>query len=150
MNWRDAAALWGAGLSTFLALASLLPSRPRFHVEPGEPPGIDLLIRVVNPAKRMCFVRELWRVQLGGPDRSLGVYTVKTPSAEVGVPGSLWISIESEDETRVVVNCIDGRTGFENCWLIVFGWQGPWLLPVWVPVPVLVSTARARRLNAAR
>jgi hypothetical protein len=42
LSWRDAAAIWGAGLSTVMAVMRLLPSRPRFHVEPGERPISDL------------------------------------------------------------------------------------------------------------
>jgi hypothetical protein len=150
LSWRDAAAIWGAMLSTVMAVMRLLPSRPRFHVEPGEQPISDLTIRVANPSKGMCFVRELWRLPFPGTERPLGVYTGKTPMADVGATGSLWIAVKSESEVAIIVNCMDERSGPKNRWLLVFGWQGSWFVPTWAPVPVFISTKRAKRLNAAK
>jgi hypothetical protein len=45
---------------------------------------------------------------------------------------------------------MDQRARPNNRWLVFFGWQGSWIVPVWVPVPVYVSTARAKRLNDAQ
>jgi hypothetical protein len=150
-GWRDFAAIWGAGLATALALGKFLPARPRFHVEPGDKPVSDLTIRIINPAKRMCFVRELGRWHIGGPQKALGIYTGSTPMDQVGVPGSLFIGLKGEDEREVRVNCIiNNNLGENNRWLIWFGWQGGWVLPVWFPVPVFVSTKRAAKINEAR
>jgi len=63
-SWRDFAALWGATLSTLIVLANFLPARPRFHLEPSDPPETDLTLKIINPSQRMCFVRELFRIHL--------------------------------------------------------------------------------------
>jgi hypothetical protein len=150
LSWRDLAAVWGAALSTLLVLAKLLPSKPTFHVEPGEKPITDLTIRIINPSKSMCLVRELFRLQLGGPQRALGVYTGRTPLEGAGVPGALLISIRGEEERAVMINCIINQdVGENNRWLVCFGWQGAWVIPLWLPVPVYISTKRAIRLNTA-
>jgi hypothetical protein len=150
LSLRDVVAIWGAGLSTILLLLKVLPSRPRFHVEPGERQVCDLTIRIANPAKGMCFVRECWRIRAPRSERSLGVFTDKT-IADAGKTGSLWITIRSESEVTVKVNCLLNRDGGPKCrWLVIFGWQGSWIVPLWVPVPVYVSTGRANRLNTAR
>jgi len=109
LSWRDVAALWGAGLSTFLAIVGILPSRPRFHVEPGDQPGTasDLTVRVVNPSKHMRFVKELWRLPFPGSEKGLGVYTDKT--APDDIMERLWLAIKSESEATVNVNCIINR-----------------------------------------
>ena len=95
-------------------------------------------------------MRELWRIPFSGTERPLGVYTGKTQMADVGVPGSLWIAVKSESEVSILVNCMDDRAGPKNRWLLVFGWQGSWFVPVWVPVLVFVSTKRAKRLKVAK
>jgi hypothetical protein len=97
----------------------------------------------------MRLVRELWRIRFWGAERPLGVFTDESAPVDYGKPGSLWIAIKSESEATVKVNCIDNRTGSKNRWLVVFGWQGSWIVSFWVPVPVFISTARAERLNAA-
>ena len=79
--WTSVAALWGAVLSTVLAVLSIVPPRPRFHFEPGDQPISDLTVRIVNPAKRMRFVRELGRIRFPGSEKaSLSVWTGKTRS----------------------------------------------------------------------
>ena len=148
--WRDFAAIWGAGLSTLLVLVKLLPTRPRFHLEPGERPSSDLTLRVINPAKSMRLVRELFRWHISGSQNALGIYTGKTPLDQAGVPGSLLIAIKGEDEKSVRINCIINQDRTENNrWLVCLGWQGQWVIPMWLPVPVLISTRRAERLNTA-
>jgi hypothetical protein len=148
--WRDFAALWGAGLSTLLVLAKLLPSRPRFHLEPGDRPSSDLTLRIINPSKNMRLVRELFRYQLSGSEKALGIYTGKTPLDLAGVPGSLLVAIKGEHEKEVSINCVINQDQTENNrWLVCFGWQGQWIIPIWFPVLVFISTKRASRLNAA-
>ena len=55
-SWRDVAAVWGAGLSTVLALSRLLIPRPVFHIEPAQKPAGDLLLSIVNPDRKMVLV----------------------------------------------------------------------------------------------
>jgi hypothetical protein len=151
--WRDAAALWGAALSTLLAIGGILSYRPRFHVEPSNQGGVDLTVRIVNPSKRMRFVKELWRFPpFGTPRRALGVYTDRTLEMGVaGEPGSLWLAIKGEDAVTVMVNClVNPKTVGNARWLVIFGWQGSWVVSwFWLPIPVFLSTSRANRLNAA-
>ena len=129
-TWRDVAAVWGAGLSTLLVLAKLLPSRPRFHLEPGYWPSSDLTLRIINPSKNMRLVRELFRFQLGGSQKALGIYTGKTPLDLAGVPGSLLVGIKGEEEKEVKINCIINQDQTENNrWLVCFGWQAPSIIP---------------------
>ena len=149
-TWRDFAAVWGAGVSTLLVLTKLLPSRPRFHLEPGDQPSSDLTLRIINPSKSMRFVRELFRYQLSGSQKAFGIYTGKTPLYLAGVPGSLLIAVKGEEEKEVSINCIINQDQTENNrWLVCFGWQGQWIIPVSIPAPMFISTKRATRLNAA-
>ena len=150
-----AAALWGAGLSTLLAVLSIVPSKPKFHVEPSSLSGEDLTVRIVNPAKRMRFVRVLWCFPFPGSEKTLPIYTdeilKESPLYDVGRRRPLWIALKSESEAMVRMNWImKYPESLKNRWLVVFGWQGSWIVPLWVPVPVFISTKRAERLNAAR
>jgi hypothetical protein len=145
--WTSVAALWAAFLSTWLALPSIL----KFHVEPKTKSGDDLTVRIVNPTKRMRFVRQLCCFPFPGSGKTLPVYTDQMLKDSPGRRGRLWIALKSESEAMVHMNWImESEVRANNRWLVIFGWQGAWIVPwVWVPVPVYVSTARANRLNAA-
>jgi hypothetical protein len=147
-SWRDVAALWGAGLSTWLAIVRSLPPRPRFYIEASNQAGADLIIRVVNPSKRTRLVKVLCRLRSLGTEPTLGVYIDPSEAQE-----PLRVAIKSEAEATITVNCLINRdrAGQKNYWLVIFGWQGSWAVPwLWVPVPVFVSTPRANRLKAAK
>lgn len=150
LTWRDIAAIWGAGLSTLLALGALLPSRPRFEIEPGEPPSSDLTLRISNPSTRHRLVRDVWRANLAGSSHSLGLYTRQTRLIDAGIAGSLNLLVRSGEEKVVQINCVEDRAGSCGRWLILFIWRGNWLLPVGFPVLVYVSTRRAAKLNSAK
>ena len=151
LSWRDIAAIWGAGLSTFLALTKLLPSKPMFHLEPGDPPSSDLTLRIMNPGKRMLIVRERFRWRIAGAEDVLGIFTERSRLDQMGVPGTLVVAVPSEGETLVSINCLSRRVGAEadSQWLLVFAWSAGWLLPLSIPALVYVSSKRARELDAA-
>jgi hypothetical protein len=150
ISWKDAAAIWGAGLSTLIVLTKLLPSRPVFLVEPGDAPVSDLTIRIINPAKSMRIVRERFRVKLWGRGTVIGVYSRKSRMMDAGVPGTLVLAVKGESETSVSVNCATERDQQgSGGWLICFTWRGSWLIPLGIPAFVLVSTKRAALFNAA-
>lgn len=157
LSWKDVAALWGAGLSTWLALTRLLPSRPRLHVEPPEDTflnrtvieGDDVkfataVIRVVNPAKRMVYVRDLLRVRLRGSVNEIALHTGKSSLALSGRPGSLRLLLPPEAQTEA-----EAMFDEDTVWLVVFVWQQPWLMPVWMPVVLVVSGERIKRYRDA-
>src|SRR5690242_17259378 len=59
VDWRTIAALWGAGLSTLLALSSI--KWPFVSFEPGRPPTkteprIWIRVRIINPSKRSLVI----------------------------------------------------------------------------------------------
>ncbi len=63
----------------------------------------------------------------------------------------LWIALKSNSEETVSMNWIMPPVSQKNRWLVIFSWQGAWIVPwIWVPVFVYVSTARAKRLNVAK
>ena len=145
--WTSAAAIWGAGLSTLVVVLSIVPSRPRFHVEPRSQRGDDLTVRIVNPAKRMRFVRQLCCWPFPGSEKTLPIHTDESP----GWLARRWIALKSESETTVYMTWVIGEPRPSNRWLVIFGWRGAWIVPwIWVPVPVYVSTGRAKRLNDAQ
>jgi hypothetical protein len=154
--WTSAAAVWGAVLSTVLAVLSIVPPWPKFHVEPKSFGGEDLTIRIVNPAKRMRFVRLCRCVPLNREKKTLAIYTdemlKESPLYDGGRRRPLWIALKSESEAMVRMTwTMKDSESSKDRWLVIFGWQGAWIVPwIWVPVFVYVSTARAKRLNVAK
>jgi hypothetical protein len=157
MGWKDWAALWGAVLSTWLAAVRLLPDRPRLHLEPPEDAvsgrsmidGVEVrdgkaVIRVVNPGKRMVFVRDWKRIKLRGSVPTIALYTRKTGMNVAEIPGGLRLLLPPEEQTEV-----DALFEQEASWLLVFLWQQPWLLPVWLPIFLLVSGKRIKLYGEA-
>jgi hypothetical protein len=148
--WTSVAALWGAVLSTVLAVLSIVPPWPKFHVEPKSLAGDDLTVRIVNPAKRMRFVRVLWCFP---SEKTLPIYTDEmlkvSPLYKDRRRGPLWIALKSESEAMVRMTwTMKDSESSQDWWLVIFGWQGAWIVPwIWMPVFVYVSTARAKRLN---
>lgn len=66
MGWRTVAALWGAGLSTLLAITRL-PDPPILRLEPGSATASEprwLTLRVINDSKRALLVNGYWRIPL--------------------------------------------------------------------------------------
>jgi len=148
--FRDVAAIWGAGLSTLILLAKLLPSRPLFLLEPGQPPTADLTVRIINPSKSMRLVRERYRWKLTGQGRVIGVFTRRSRLSDAGIPGTLVLALKGESEATVLINCLGDRDQPDvGRWLICFVWRGSWMIPVGIPAFIFVSTARAKQLNAA-
>ena len=68
MQWQTIAAVWGASLSTFLALSRLVPEWPLVTIEPGSPPrDFDpawVRIRIMNPSKRSLVVVSMGQISL--------------------------------------------------------------------------------------
>jgi hypothetical protein len=68
MDWRTIAAVWGAGLSTFLALSRLIPEWPLVTLKPGGPPAdfnpAWIRIRVMNPSKRFLLITKTSQIPL--------------------------------------------------------------------------------------
>lgn len=140
-DWRTVAAVWGAALSTWLAVTKLLPDRPRFYVEP-DPSRIidrdspaDAVLRIVNPAKRMVFL-QLWAclsLPPRGGDGSLVVHM--RGDMRNGVERRLRLAVPGETVIKA-----DIVWGHEGRWLLVFLWEHTWLLPVPLPSFAVVST----------
>ncbi|NUJ81422.1 hypothetical protein HUN39_15595 [Methylocystis sp. FS] len=148
-EWRDFAAIWGAVLSSLLALARFLPDRPQFEIEPGKSVPCDLILRIINPAKSMRLVRDLCRIKIGrGGANVIGLYIEKTRLIDTGIPGTLLLAIKAESEREVMINCLSEKDK-PSRWLILFLWRGSWFLPIYFPAFVYVSTKRATKLNAA-
>ena len=145
--WTSVAALWGAVLSTWLAL----PSRLKFHVEPGTKSGDDMTVRIVNPTHRMRFVRLLCYIPFPGSQKPLSIYTdemLKDSPLYGARRRPLWIALKSESEKTVSMKWIMPPVSQRDRWLVIFGWQGAWIVPwIWAPVFVYISTARAKRLD---
>jgi len=157
MGWKDWAAVWGAGLSTWLAVSRWLPDRPRLHLEPPEDAfrsttvidGTEVrvggvVIRIVNPAKRMAYVRDWKRIKLRGSVRVIALHTRKSKLSEAERPGSLQLLLPPEAQTTAEAVFEQGSR-----WLLVLPWQQPWLMPVWVPAVLLVSGKRIVRYGEA-
>lgn len=143
ISLRDIAAIWGAGLSTLLALSYFLPARPYFHLEPGE--MNDLRIRIVNPARDMVFVREWFRFRLGGSETALGVFSDGSRFEDMGRSGTVHVGIPGEGSGYITVNTL--KPG--SIWLVVLRWRRQWLLPIWIPKVVFLSGHRAAEMKAA-
>lgn len=145
-SWRDFAAVWGACLSTVLALSRLLIPRPVFHIEPAQKPAGDLLLRIVNPGRKMVLVRRGWSVRLGSKDSEVRTLIYGPGTAENDVPPTV-LAIPSEGEERLLVEFFGVRPSV----LTVFWWRRSWLFSaIAVPVPVVLSKARADRLKSTR
>jgi hypothetical protein len=105
---------------------------------------------VVNPMRKMIFIRDWKRLPIGRRSSPLGVFTDKSKLVEIGEPGNLWIAIKGGDEKVIKINwphTRDYRT--EAAWLLIFLWRGAWLLPIELPALVFISTKLAARINIA-
>lgn len=146
LSWRDFLTVWGAGLSTFLAFARLLPNRPQFLIEPTEARSLtDFQIRVVNTAKRVVFIHDRFRIRLAGESKNIGLSTFNSRLAEIGKSRSLLLLIPAQGEQTIGVNTL----GSDGKWLIIFTWNQGWFLPCGVPSLCYLSGARANKMKKA-
>jgi hypothetical protein len=75
MDWRTVTAVWGAGLSTLLALQKLVPERPILALGPARgsarPPYV--LLQLTNPSQQPLFIVGCRQIRLSGPRQDYGV-----------------------------------------------------------------------------
>ena len=67
MDWKAVAAIWGAGLSTILAIAKVLEARPVFQLEPMNTLTGDQWYRIIvrNTSRYAILIKNLWSFQIG-------------------------------------------------------------------------------------
>jgi hypothetical protein len=160
LEWRTLAAIWGAGLSTFLALSSLLPEWPLVTLEPGAPPRdfapAWVRIRIINPSKKSLVVVRMSQISLRRSsehlqffrERDLKINTDEAVVQEIKfaqrafdkellayVPG------EKSAVVRIAAIIADGTH------VLVFWWHRNWLLGFNLPLCIRVSARVVRQIN---
>jgi hypothetical protein len=161
MEWRTFAAVWGAGLSTLLALSRI--EWPLVSFEPGSPLGrFDapawVRIRIMNPSKRSLVVVGMGQVRLrrgsgrieffherdvGSNNDEAGIQDIKFAQRSYDKELRLYVPGEKSAVVRIVTSMADG------CHILVFWWHRNWLLGRCLPLFVRVSARRARQINGA-
>jgi hypothetical protein len=161
MDWRTFAAVWGAGLSTLLALSRI--EWPLVSFEPGRPPtNLDsrvwVRVRIINPSQRSLVVvgisqfqrwhrRELIKLfrepEANSNNTEPTIQEIKFSQYSYGNTLPLYVS----GEKSVVVRIAE-ITGDASHFL-VFWWHRNWLLGFRLPLFVRVSAHLARQINGA-
>jgi hypothetical protein len=145
---RDIAGFWGAALSTIIALAVLIPSRPRRTLLPGPYQGMDdggLTIRILNLSRNMLLIGSARRVRLkGNGSHGVGIYNRSSPLHQIGAnPSPLVFYVPGEGEVDIFVNSLQPG----DSWLLVFWWRRDWLLPLRLPLFIKVSRELQDQIN---
>lgn len=154
-------AIWGAALSTILALVKLIPEWPVLSVWPSSTPGADLAttieVRVFNPAKRPLFIEGSFQLPLRASkfriidNRPLELreHITRAFEDQMGYTrkGQPRLYVAAEDWAILSVSGIEAGTSRT----IVFWWHRNWLLR-WVRFPAIVrvSSDLAEMLNRGR
>ena len=75
MDWRTIAALWGAVLSTALALLKLVPEHSIVVIAPARASAVPpyVLVHLVNPSRQPLFIVGYRQIRLSGPHQDYGV-----------------------------------------------------------------------------
>jgi hypothetical protein len=149
----SAVAIYGACLSTILALAKIIPEWPVVTlVPPDSPDAPGVSLSVVNPAKRSLFIEGNWQFPQAAPafhlrerrtlnrreeitrayEERMGPPQI-TPRLFVPAQGEAFLSVTGMDE--------------EAERLIVLWWHRNWLVPLRLPVFVRVSSSLASVVN---
>lgn len=159
LNWRDYAAIWGAGLSTALAIGGWLKTRPLFMLGPSDhthQQDQNLRITIRNLEEKPVQIAKVILIRWRGP---IGMFRVSDSTRETVVDVVEWmdlvndkgkiafgeypIFIEGKSDYRLRLNTIQPKTKA----LIVFLWHRFWTLPFLLPSWVLVTRYRADQIN---
>ena len=145
--WRDIAAVWGAALSSLLFLERLFPARPLIGLEPGPFQGTSdpgLTVRIVNPSRDMLLIGNVRRFRVAGAATELGIFTRQTPLTDVAKnPSPVVLYVRGESDAALSINFVG-----PGAWVLLIWWRRTWLLSLWLPRLVLVSTALAMKINS--
>jgi hypothetical protein len=150
-------AIWGAGLSTILALAKIIPEWPVVSVAPAQRPDdtpSSVTLVVFNPARRPLFIEGNWQFPRDLPmlrifeqraleghreaaraiDERKHGFTMRLPRVFVPAQGTAYLTVSEVTEGT-------DRT-------IILRWHRNWLCR-WLrfPVPVRVSSDLAAMMN---
>jgi hypothetical protein len=160
MQWQTFAAVWGAGLSSFLALTRLLPEWPLVTVEPGSQPlefnPAWVRIRIMNPSKRSLVVVKMDQFSLrrgGGhieffresDTRNEDAAAQEIKFAQRSSGKELLVRVPGENSVVVRIAAISA----DSSHLLVFWWHRHWLLGFNLPLCVTVSACLAKQINGA-
>jgi hypothetical protein len=160
VEWQTIAAVWGAGLSTFLALSRLLPEWPLVTLESGSPPRnfhpAWVRIRIMNWSKRSLVIVKMDQFSLGRGGgrieffheldiRNEGAAAQEIKFAQRSFDTELLVRISGENSVVVRIAAISA----DNSHLLVFWWHRHWFLGFSLPLCVRVSARLARQINGA-
>jgi hypothetical protein len=162
VDWRTFAAVWGAGLSTLLALSRI--EWPLVSFEPGRPPtNLDsrvwVRVRIINSSKRSLVVVGISQFQRWRRSERIKLFRepdVGSNNTEAATIQEIKFSQHSYDNTlplyvsgeKSVVVRIAEITGDASHFL-VFWWHRNGLLGFRLPLFVRVSAHLARQINGA-
>lgn len=148
-------AVYGAALSTILALAKIIPEWPHITFARHEPEAEGvLLLRVTNPAKRALFIEGNTQFPQSAPPFGLADHQPLNRRADIvaafehhmdypRVTPRLCVPAGGEGFIRV--SKIEG----DDERLIVFWWHRSWLLKLKLPMWVRVSERLVSLVNRA-
>ena len=160
MSWALGVAIYGAGLSTVLALSRLNAKRPVICLARAQKPGDDppsARLQIVNHAKRPLFIDGSRQIRVRGPRKKFGIVeqqplyqqeTIARAYAERRGDRSRYprLYVPAEGEAFLSVSGIEDGSAR----LVIIWWHRNWLFhrlrlpePVWVTSD-LVSQANRR------
>jgi hypothetical protein len=164
LEWRTFAAVWGAGLSTLLALSSI--EWPVVSFEPGLPPTtldprVWVRVRIMNPSKRSLVIagnckgqvslrhgsgriRFFHEPDLGSNNDEAAIQNIKFAQHSYDKELLLYVSGEKSAVVRIAEIAADGF------YILVFWWHRNWLLGFKLPLFIRISARLAREINGAR
>lgn len=146
LGWREIAALWGAGLSTVLALLKFLPLAPQFIFEPdgfGDKTR-SCFLRISNPGVSTLYIRVRGRFKLCWGDHALAIYARGTRMSDAEGTNSIY-AVAPNEEIRIEVLL----TSPDSRWLVVWSWHRGWLLPLRLPMLTYFSGPRMEEMSNA-
>jgi len=153
-DWKGAAALWGAGLSTLNAIYLLLSKRPQFIFESMKESIIDSLylgLCISNPSKRILQINRAWQIPLRG--EKIGIFPAGIHDSKSFRAGTLalinnkfFLTIAPESSAHIEFTSIETNT---ICIIILRWHRHHWLIPPCFKL-LLVTAQRAQEIAAGR
>lgn len=149
LSWTTALAIWGAGLSTALAWARLLP-RPRVLLTPWppeRPEASKLEMRVVNNSSWPVEIYKVMRIRLSGKPVEF------VANSDPEMPLSNWFDWDETGEIYLYVPPHKTSSVFmrelspDTRSLLIFMWRSGPILPLRMPLAVYVSGRHAARMS---
>jgi len=146
-------AIYGAGLSTVLALVKLIPEWPIITLVPAAIPDVDVSLQIINPAKRPLFIDGSTQFPRHKPrfrifeQRSLDTREEIARAFEERMghrPPGPRVFVPAEGTALLTVRGIE----YEEERLIVFWWHRNWLFRhLRLPAIVRVSSNLVSIIN---